>query len=378
MGQRWTEDEIERLRELCDVAMTWAQRGEALGRSSRSVRSKARRLGLTAVEIPPNFWTTTEAQQSADEVMKAEAVAAESYEPQFLDKKTVPPPDWRRIVAHAEATQQLHEQADPSQQIASIRLPTDIPPIAVFSADWHLGSGAVDYAAWRAHIESILDNDNVYLVDLGDKLENMRTFRNLKAVLDQVLAPQQQWRLLEGVVMELCDKSKYLVSGGGNHDLEFDERIFGEALLSYLYRSAGCVFFENRLLLRMLVGQHEHPHLLFHKSRFRSFLRACHGNMREYQISFPARVVAGAHDHRPGIELYYHYGLAARAGYPFGGKSWLLKCGTFSAGDYGWRYFADTAAIMPTVIYLPGGDVLAFDSLRAALTFRRGFLAERE
>jgi len=55
-----------------------------------------------------------------------------------------------------------------------------------------------------------------------------------------------------------------------------------------------------------------------------------------------------------------------------------LKCGTFSAGDYGWRYFADTAAIMPTVIYLPGGDVLAFDSLRAALTFRRGFLAERE
>ena len=157
----------------------------------------------------------------------------------------------------------------------------------------------------------------------------------------------------------------------GNHE-DFDERVFGEALTSYIYRHSTAPRFPNRGLLKLGVTcggvEYRFPTLLFHKSRYRSFLNALHGAKREYQLSFPGRIVAGAHDHKPGIEYYWHNSLMRKAGYGLGGRTILIKAGTFNQGKFGWRFWGGDPPVMPCVLFWHD-YAIAFPSLEIGAFF---------
>jgi hypothetical protein len=259
--------------------------------------------------------------------------------PEFLDKKELPDLSWRELVDLARRNKDAHEATDPTQRAATVRFDTQTPLGFVFTADWHLGSGYVDYDAWLADIEFVLSAPDLYMIDLGDDIQNVRNFRVLRRILDQALQPALQARLLRGVIDELCQHGKLVAKVTGNHDWEFDERIFGEALQAYLLRNLQCPIFQNRGLLRLLVGKQTYWALLFHKTRFRSFMRAGHGAYREYQLAAPADIVAGGHDHQPGLETVFHYTEAREAGMGIGGLTYLVKVGTYCDNEFGRRYF---------------------------------------
>lgn len=209
----------------------------------------------------------------------------------------------------------------------------------MFTGDWHLGDRATNHKQWMEDIEFILKTPDLFMVDLGDSIQNMRSFKVLAAVLDQALPPRIQAAMLREVVDALTDKGKLLAKVGGNHDEEFDERIFGQALQGYLLEKMQCPYFRNRGLIKLTLGGEMYTILAFHKSRFSSFLRGAHGAFREFQLSYPADIVAGGHNHQPAFEMMDAYTLAKEAGMPFGGESYLIKVGTYQDGDYGWKYF---------------------------------------
>lgn len=291
------------------------------------------------------------------------------FRPEFLDVRHPEPPDWRKILSVAKQGQELAQDADGTQRIATVRI--EGPALLCYSACWHLGGVAVDYVSWRRHIDLIMDTPACYMVMLGDAYENMRSFHSLEAVLSQVLPVAQQARALEGIVTELCDKGKLLAMVEGNHEI-MDERIFGEALIGYIYRHSTAPQFPNRGLLKLGVTcdgvEYQFPTLLFHKSRYRSFLNSLHGAKREYQLSFPGRIVAGAHDHKPGIEYYWHHGLMRQAGYGLGGRTILIKAGTFNQGKFGWRFWGGDPPVMPCVLFWHD-YALAFPSLEIGVFF---------
>jgi hypothetical protein len=279
----------------------------------------------------------------------AEAGLQETQHPDialiFKDRKQAAS-DWRELMDLAVHTQDLQQAADDSQRVATVQVATDRPFCFVYSGDWHLGDGTTDHCRWQQDIELILSRPNVKLVNLGDSHQNMRSFKTLSAVLSQALPPPMQAKMMKGIVDELAAKDKIAAWIDGNHDAEFDERIFGEALQYYYLQTMKAPRFKNRGVLKIEVVNpnsnqitQTYTNLLFHKSRFSSFMRAVHGAYREYQLSFPADVVAGAHDHVPGFELFYHYTLARDAGMEFGGESFLIKCGTYQDSIFGWKYF---------------------------------------
>jgi len=274
--------------------------------------------------------------------------------PEFIDKKNAVAPDWRKLLEHAERGKELEDEAETTQRTAKIRLQG--PCAITWNSCWHLGDVAVNYKTYRKHLDLMMDTPNLYMVGLGDERQNMRQFRVLARVLDQVLSPRQQARLMEGLVMELTEQGKLLGLVGGNHDAEMDERLFGEELNAYIYANAKCPRFPNRadVDIEFKFGDRKHivPQLWFHKSRFRSIIHALHGNKREYQFSKPAKIVAGGHDHTPGIEYYWRYGNMWKATQTYGGLSILLKASTFQSGEYGWQYWGDThPPMMPTVVF---------------------------
>jgi hypothetical protein len=272
--------------------------------------------------------------------------------PTFPDRKVAERMDWREFLELAKQVQAEAAAAEGAQEYATVRIDTDRPIAIQYSGDWHLGAHS-DYEGWAKDIQLVLESPELYLIDHGDDIQNMRMFKDLSGVLSQVLTPRQQNEMLYGIVDELTTKGKLLAKIGGNHDEEFDERLFGEALQSYLLQNLACPRFHNRGLLRLEIGQETYTNVVYHKSRFSSFLRACHDAYREYELFFPADVVSGAHLHRPGIEAMWHYNNARDNGFNFGGLTYLIKVGSPMKSRYGWKYFAGEAYVAPTVVFYP-------------------------
>lgn len=253
-------------------------------------------------------------------------------------------PAWRDLAKQAKLVADSRKRADPHIKDTKVHIKTRKPIGVVFSGDWHLGDASVTYDKWLKDIQMVIDHPQMVLADMGDDRQNMRSFKDLSGVLGQVLSPNEQAWLMRGLVEELTAKNKLLCKVDGNHDVEFDERIFGNAIQSYLLEKMQAPRFRNKGLLFLSVGQEEYSILVFHKTRFRSIFRAAHGAYREWQFSYPADIVAGAHDHTPAFEMLPNYYMARQAGDNLGGLTFLIKTGTYQNDKYGWKYFHNGGA----------------------------------
>ena len=360
-NQVWFD--LYKILEKNEVSLSWAALGRALGMPWTTLREACkRRFGIDRTKDLGRLGNLLEFEQ-IEELREAALI--------FVDKKQKDDVDWREFAEMAQSSKAFQERLDISQRTARININITRPIALMFSGDWHLGDRYVDYDTWVSDIDFLLSHDNLYLVDVGDDRQNLRVFRHLAAVLRQVLSPQQQAHMLRSVIEELTAKDKLLAKVGGNHDQEFDQRIFGEALQSYLLESMKAPFFPNRGLVFLTVGEIEYSLLLFHKSRYRSFLRRTHGAMREHQLSYPADIVAGGHDHQPGMEHLYHYSLAAQEDKGFGGETIYIKVGTYQDSDYGWRYFSNGGIVANyTVVLFPDKKkMLPFTSPQDAVAY---------
>lgn len=335
--------DIDKLR----ATSSWTEIGDYLGEDSEKVRSRYRRYLkiLKKEEGEPEIEKAAKQAGRPSETNYAEII--------FSDKKHAEEIDWREYVEHATAAEKLAKRASDINRIATVRIKSDKPIVVVYTGDWHLGDIATDHQSWMNDMNYILENPFVYVVDLGDDRQNMTSFSVLSAVLGQSLTPAQQGLLIKSIVDELTDKNKLLAKVDGNHDVEFDERVLGQAVQKYLLAKLKAPRFSNKGIMKLYVGDQLYTNLLFHKSRFRSFLRTTHGNLREHQLLFPAEVVAGAHDHSPGFEILNRYEMAREAGFDFGGETYLIKCGTYQDSPYGWKYFHGGGQGNPTVVYYP-------------------------
>lgn len=343
---------LDKVISLRNEGMSWVEMGRELNMHPEKVRSYYRRVV-----------TTQEFQISDPPVEEQDAIIDENIETIdarifFENKKQVNPPNWRELLDHAARGKELNEAMSVTQEDATVFIETDSPVGIVYTGDWHLGDSAVDYQSWREDIRHIMDNPMLKMAVMGDANQNMRSFKVLSGVLNQVLSPTQQGQFMRNLTDELTEKGKILAWMGGNHDTDFDERIFGEALHKYLFGKMKAPIFANRGILTIKVGTPDnyqtYTNLMFHKSRFRSFMRPTHGAYREWQMSFPAEIVAGAHDHVPGLEQFWGYDWPNRLGESYGGHVVLVKIGTYQKSEFGFRFFHNGGyPIMPTVVLHP-------------------------
>ncbi|HUW95110.1 MAG TPA: SANT/Myb-like DNA-binding domain-containing protein [Anaerolineae bacterium] len=374
----WTSDEDRELLQLRKDEISWKECAEVLGKHPDAVRSHYRYLktqGLTEEKEEPVFEIEVEVDEFDEQVTAL-----------LGDEKPQDPIHWRRLISLASDTQGAMEGLQPAKDIRVCKVPGKPYPIGVFSGDWHLGSKATDYPRWLYEVSMILRSENTFLFDLGDDRQNSRSTRHLAWVLGQVLPVELQAQVIVSFTQEMVRKGKLKAKIGGTHDHWFDEGVAGQSLLRWLYQQNETIaFFENKGLLLLQVDfdgeEKEYPHLLFHKARYRSFLSTLHSNRREYQMTFPGKVVAGAHDHIPGAEIFWHYGLVEKAGYDIGGWSWMIKVGAFTSAENQFRDLGSfnhrTEVFCPACVYMPEGIVL-LPTLRDALAFRAGIGAARD
>jgi len=277
----------------------------------------------------------------------------------FLDKN-VPEfntQEWFDLIEHYQG---LDKKAGGSQDSAKIRIEVDNHPIAVmYSADWHLGSLAVDYQSFRDHLSFLINNNRFMMALVGDLIENFVQFKTKAPIFAQIIPKERQEQLLKGVFNELTGKRKLLFAASGNHDIEFDERLMGYSPIKRLLQEQ-IPFFRGQGVAQIIIANEKggkevsFTNAVTHKSRFNSFLNQHHTNQRLYQLFFPGDVVVSAHLHTPAISNHIHYIDAERMGLGFGGRSWFIRTGTFKTDDtHSQRYFKQGRIGIPTVVYFP-------------------------
>jgi len=264
----------------------------------------------------------------------------------FLNKK-VSSVDWRDFINLCNTNQEVIENASYTQDVVKIQIDTDKPVAIAWSADWHLGSLFTDYKSWQEDLEFILQTKNLYMATVGDLSENFPAkFKSARAPLQQILAPEHQQSMLEGILTELVQNEKLLMAAKGNHDVDFDEQLTGQSQIKR-FMSRLVPFFNGKGFAQIMVGSEMYTVLMVHKTRFNSYMHALHGIKQEYKETIPADIVVGAHTHKPGFECYHHYDMSRDLGY-------IIKTGTYKVEDEFSKSFWTKGVVgVPTTLLFP-------------------------
>jgi len=339
---KWSEEKIEFLKENYSK-LTDKELAEEIGTTPASVRKKRRLLGLTK----PLFFRKQLSPKNA------------LPEPVFIDKKRAENINWREWFDNLQKRQELHQKTSSSQDEATVKIETEKKIAVVFSADWHMGSVSVDYKELQHNLDTILNTDRVYMITVGDLIDNFRSFRSLQPILSQIASPKEQRIILSSILNEFIQKKKWIAACWGNHDIERDERLYGESTIKNLL-SEHLIYFNGKGTLNLIVGKEKYIIRLSHEFKGHSIYNPNHPMNRELKWNAPfADVIVGAHRHQPAVQWFYEYGK----------PKCLIQVGTFQTDDgYAKRWWTPGIIGVPTVVFHPDKHfVFVYPSLNELL-----------
>jgi len=287
--------------------------------------------------------------------------------PEFLDKKIGETVDWREWLQVFDKQQELHQRQSWSQDDAVVELPNfdNNRAIIIFSADWHLGSISVNYKEFKKHIELLLETPHVYMVTVGDLIDNFRRFNSLQPVLSQVANPKDQVLILRSLLDEFWKKKKWIGACWGNHDVQRDEAIYGQSAVKELI-SHNIPYFNGKGTLGIKVGNEKYSIRMSHYFQGNSIYNQLHSAMREMRFHYPfADVFVSAHKHTPAITNTFE----------FGQRKCFIRTGAFEIDSGYSKRFWDKGIIgTPAVVFRTDRhEVFAYPSLEELLEFRGNY-----
>lgn len=268
--------------------------------------------------------------------------------------------DWREVANHCDARQNLHEKASHSQDYAKIQIKTKkkyiiLQPIS----DVHIGSIGTQYKDFINWTDEILKLDDVYLCSLGDMIDKFSTFKNMLAVHQMILTPEEQDEFLNSWIDETAHK--FLFSTWGNHEA-MEERASGQNSAKKVYNRK-LVYFNGIGIVDLLINGINYKLVASHSTPGNSVFNPSHGMKRIAREMIPdADVYMTGHNHKANIEQSVER------------DKWqtFLKMGTLKTNDgFTKRYFNYYSdATMPCLVFnTEKKEVIPFRTLNQSLDF---------
>lgn len=200
--------------------------------------------------------------------------------------------DWEKMVEQHASQQEFRKEHDPSTKYAKVETPTDKYTMLVLSGDKHIGCSGFDWATFMSDSKTILNNPNIYQIDMGDIVDNL-----FFSQYEDVFNLNEQIQLVNAWAKEFLDNGKMIATVGGNHcnflrklGVEFQMLATGFGGFVPYLREGG--------YLEWKLGEVTYKFRLDHKTRYNSDLNPHHTNHRTYwMIGSDCDVIASAHSH---------------------------------------------------------------------------------
>lgn len=266
-----------------------------------------------------------------------------------------------------ESTQEVVTKAAVGQHEARITVKTQEPIVVVPTSDWHLGSYATDHDSFQKHLRYVLSTPHLYLIDLGDNIDNFTQFKSAEAILGQALPPKVQKLLLAKILKTLVDNGKLLARCWSNHVEEFDERIFGGQNEAF---NELCPYLRDDGRLFLKVGEVEYKFFVKHKFSGRSIYHVNHGNKRANRLDWPdADIVLSGDTHDGPEHDEYNYNGQPRL---------AMKASTFKTEDIrSRRYYGKVVPGIQGIVLFPDEKkFVGFRRVEDAISFRAVYAKE--
>jgi hypothetical protein len=279
----------------------------------------------------------------------------------YQSNKKIGVTNWREVAEHCDTRQKLHEKASYSQDRCFIDIgKTDkkyiiLQPIA----DTHIGSIGTRYADFIEWTDEIIKLDSVYMCSLGDMVDKFSTFKNMLAVHQMILSPEEQDEFIESWVEEVSHK--FLFSTWGNHEA-MQERASGQNTTKRIFNRK-LVYFNGIGICDLRINNIDYKIVATHSTPGNSVFNPSHGMKRIAREMIPnADVYMSGHNHKANIEQSVERDI------------WqiFLKMGTLKTNDgHAKRYFNYYSdATMPCIVFnTQEKESLPFKTLNQARQF---------
>ncbi len=235
-----------------------------------------------------------------------------------------------------------------------------------FLADLHLGGEGVDYQRIDREIDLILATPGLYVVAVGDLLDNFIIGKLLSLRIDQTpFRISEEWALVRRVLRRLAPR--LVASVAGNHDnwtgllggvdyfRDVTEQIVGRHIL----------YDRHELRFTVQVGDAAVPFKARHKWRGASIYNPTHATEREAKFdgSYYWRVGVAAHTHDSGVVREFNNR---------GQTGMACLCGSYKVDDeyaLASGFTAPNGATAVVVVVDEDGDFWGTSNLRAATKY---------
>jgi len=219
------------------------------------------------------------------------------------NNKKRPETNWREWLKHLKCGQKLHEKSSGSQDSCDIHIKTSgeyiiYQPIS----DMHLGSIGCDYESLEAFTDAILRYKNVFFSLTGDNIDGFYSFKNMLAVHQMQMSPEEQLNFFESWIKEV--QHKFLFSTWGNHE-EMEERASGmNSTKRMLNRQL--VYFNGIGIANLNINDIKYQIVATHKTRNNSMYNRTHGLKQLARMQLPAAdIYIAGHLHSSAFEVQY-------------------------------------------------------------------------
>jgi len=210
--------------------------------------------------------------------------------------------DWRRNFDRVIETQKLLKEADIGQEEATVKVNLeypDLPMLLAVVSDAHLFSNQTDHELLRKHLDLVLSQPNVRMIDLGDDVD-MGIWGTL--IFEQVLPPYMAGFTLKDLARELDDRLLTIV--GGNHNDWM--KICGTEFYDAFLKEAKCPIMPAGGQIHLQVGKQQYEVIAKHMHWGQSKLNATNASKRFIQFGYPeAECALLGHTHQASIEQFY-------------------------------------------------------------------------
>jgi len=219
----------------------------------------------------------------------------------FPDKKETHV-DWRRNFERVIEVQKILKEANIGQEEATVHPDLeypDLPMLLAIITDAHLFSVGTDHELLKKHLDLVINQPNVRMLDCGDDVD-MGIWGDL--VFEQVLPPYMQGFTMRDLARELGDKMIAILGGNHNDWMKACGTEFYDAFL----RNAKCPVMPAGGMIHLEIGEQTYNIAAKHTHWGRSRLNATNASKRLIQWGYPdADCAILGHSHQASMEQLY-------------------------------------------------------------------------
>lgn len=211
--------------------------------------------------------------------------------------------DWREANRLIAAGQDLRHRASASQTEARIAIDADRPVSVLCLGDTHIGAWSADHDLLERITDELLSIPDLYVILLGDAVNNAIKLRGVAEVKDDFLPPDLQAEYLASWLREIAPRVLFAV--WGNHEARAEEQA-GANPFAALFKQA-TVYFSGIGHADVTVGGETYRIAASHHFQGRSIYNPAHGPQRYLVMQGHDREIAVAGDsHVPGVLAFVH------------------------------------------------------------------------